>query len=192
MPFLLSRIRGTECGSPAPEYVLDEQITVASDFYSLGCIIYAVHAKGDPPFRNRGNMSTMRSNVGRLEGGGGLRGMENWDQDLRCKSLGLSVPPLLLIRSPLALITNLVTAKTYTRLSAQTLPTHSYFSSLAISTLNFLDRSNFASKTREEKVAFMKGLTTVLDRFSEGMKRRKILPSLLEEVRRPQIFLDLS
>lgn len=67
----------------APEYVLDEQITTASDFYSLGCIIYAVHAKGEPPFRNRGNLSTLRSNVGRLEGGGGLRSMEGWDQDLQ-------------------------------------------------------------------------------------------------------------
>lgn len=81
-----------------------------------------------------------------------------------------------------ALVSSLITARTETRLSAQTLPNHSYFSSLAISTLNFLDRSNFASKSREEKVAFMKGLTTVLGRFSEGMKRRKILPSLLEEV----------
>ncbi|KAG8903440.1 hypothetical protein FRB99_003262, partial [Tulasnella sp. 403] len=115
----------------------------------------------------------MRSNVGRLEGGGGLRGMETWDQDLR------------------ALVTNLVTAKTYTRLSAQTLPSHSYFSSLAISTLNFLDRSNFASKTREEKVAFMKGLTSVLDRFSEGMKRRKILPSLLEEMKDPLLLSSI-
>ena len=29
----------------------------------------------------------------------------------------------------------------------------------------------------------MKGLTAVLDRFSEGLRVRKILPTLLEEVR---------
>ena len=29
----------------------------------------------------------------------------------------------------------------------------------------------------------MKGLTSVLDRFSEGLQRRKILPSLLEEMK---------
>lgn len=29
----------------------------------------------------------------------------------------------------------------------------------------------------------MKGLTGVLDRFTEGLRVRKILPSLLEEVR---------
>ena len=39
-----------------------------------------------------------------------------------------------------------------------------------------------AAKTREEKISFMKGLTGVLGRFSEGLRIRKILPSLLEEV----------
>ena len=29
----------------------------------------------------------------------------------------------------------------------------------------------------------MKGLTTVLDKFSDGLRIRKILPSLVEEVR---------
>jgi len=29
----------------APEYTLHEQIVTASDMYSLGCVIYAVHAK---------------------------------------------------------------------------------------------------------------------------------------------------
>ncbi|KAG8968943.1 hypothetical protein FRC03_005488 [Tulasnella sp. 419] len=157
----------------APEYALDEQISISSDFYSLGCVIYAVHAKGLPPFRNRGNLGTMRSNVGRLEGGGGLRGMESWDQDLQ------------------SLVAGLITPKSFTRLSSQTLPSHSYFSSLAISTLNFLDRSNFASKTREEKIAFMKGLNSVLGRFSEGMKRRKILPSLLEEMKDPLLLSSI-
>lgn len=33
----------------------------------------------------------------------------------------------------------------------------------------------------------MKGLTSVLDRFSEGLRVRKILPSLLEEVGVPSL-----
>ena len=33
----------------------------------------------------------------------------------------------------------------------------------------------------------MKGLTGVLDRFSEGLRVRKILPSLLEEVSVPPL-----
>lgn len=69
-----------------------------------------------------------------------------------------------------------------TRLTSDTLPSHGFFSSTAVSTLNFLDPSTFAPKPREEKSAFMKGLQTVLPKFSEAMKRRKILPSILAEV----------
>jgi serine/threonine protein kinase len=52
-------------GSTAPEYVLDEVLITASDMYSLGCLIYAVHCKGSPPFRNHGNVGGLRDNAGR-------------------------------------------------------------------------------------------------------------------------------
>lgn len=82
------------------------------------------------------------------------------------------------------LLTSLITPTPLTRLTSDTISAHSFFSSVAVSTLNFLDPSTFAPKPREEKIAFMKGLQTVLPRFSEGMRRRKVLPSLLAEVRR--------
>lgn len=82
----------------------------------------------------------------------------------------------------IALLNSLVTRQPKDRPSPTDLPLHPFFSSLPVSTLNFLDRSNFAAKTREEKISFMKGLTSVLDRFTEGLRTRKILPSLLEEV----------
>jgi SCY1-like protein 2 len=82
----------------------------------------------------------------------------------------------------LVLLRSLVTRHYGSRPTPDNLSSHSFFSSLPISTLNFLDRSNFTSKTREEKISFMKGLTSVLDRFSDGLRTRKILPSLLEEV----------
>ena len=80
------------------------------------------------------------------------------------------------------LLRSLINRQYGSRPTPEDLPSHSFFSSLPISTLNFLDRSNFTAKTREEKISFMKGLTSVLDRFSDGLRTRKILPSLLEEV----------
>ena len=77
----------------------------------------------------------------------------------------------------------LITRNPQGRAAPEALPTHAFFSSLPISTLNFLERSTFATKSREEKVSFMKGLQSVLDRFSEGLRIRKILPSLLEEMK---------
>lgn len=62
----------------APEYALDEVLDPASDMYSLGCLIYAVHCEGNPPFKNHGSLSSLRENAGKP-----LPGMERLEQDLR-------------------------------------------------------------------------------------------------------------
>ncbi|KAJ8078461.1 Protein kinase domain-containing protein ppk32 [Marasmius tenuissimus] len=144
----------------APEYALDEVLNTASDLYSLGCIIYAVHCKGSPPFKTHGSLSGLRDDAGRA-----VPGLERLDRDLQ------------------SLLRSMITRHPSGRPTPSTLSSHSFFSSLPISTLNFLDRSTFTAKTREEKISFMKGLTTVLDKFSDGLKTRKILPSLLEEMK---------
>ncbi|KAJ6606557.1 kinase-like domain-containing protein [Mycena vulgaris] len=144
----------------APEYALDEQLVTASDMYSLGCLIYAVHCKGKTPFKNHGSLGGLRENAGRPP-----PDIEALDADLQ------------------VLLRSLITRHPANRPTPTTLPSHPFFSSLPISTLNFLDRSNFTAKTREEKISFMKGLTNVLDKFSEGLRSRKILPSLLEEMK---------
>ncbi|KAF9257777.1 kinase-like protein [Marasmius fiardii PR-910] len=144
----------------APEYALDEVLNTASDLYSLGCVIYAVHCKGSPPFKTHGSLSGLRDNAGRS-----VPGLERLDRDLQ------------------ALLRSLITRHPSGRPTPSILPSQPFFSSLPISTLNFLDRSTFTAKTREEKISFMKGLTTVLDKFSDGLKTRKILPTLLEEMK---------
>lgn len=87
-----------------------------------------------------------------------------------------------------ALLVSLITRQPQSRPNPTMLPTYPFFSSLPVSTLNYLDRSTFASKSREEKSAFMKGLSGVLPNFSDGLRTRKILPSLIEEVILPSIF----
>lgn len=144
--------------------------------YSLGCLIYAVHCKGNPPFKNHGSLGGLRENAGKP-----LQGMERLDQDLRCNDFLLRFVPSL--TSLIALLNSLVTRHYGNRPDPSTLPSLAFFSSLPISTLNFLERSNFATKSREEKISFMKGLVSVLDKFSEGLRTRKILPSLLEEMK---------
>lgn len=73
-------------------------------------------------------------------------------------------------------------------MSLQSLTSHPFFSSLAISTLNFLDPTTFASKPREEKATFLRGLVRVLPNFSERLKKGKILLSLLEEMKDPYLL----
>lgn len=161
---------------------MDENLDTASDLYSLGCLIFAVHCKGDPPFKTHGSLGGLRDAAGRP-----LTGISGLDRDLQ----GMKPIPSLYQAEPqslLAMLNDLITRHPTNRLTSSSLPSHSFFSSLPISTLNFLDRSNFAAKSREEKISFMKGLTSVLDKFSEGLRVRKILPSLLEEVGAPSFL----
>lgn len=165
---------------PAPEYALDSMLTPASDLYSLGGILFAVHMGGKPPFQNRGSMSTLRDNAEgslvRRDWASGSK-WERCSAELRGESR-LHCP--LLITD---LLPRLLTRHPSTRISLASLPSHSFFSSLAINTLNFLDPTAFASKPREEKATFLRGLVRVLPTFSDRLRRGKILPSLLDEVR---------
>jgi serine/threonine protein kinase len=47
----------------APEYALDSQLSPANDLYSLGCVLYAVHFGGKPPYINRGSIQSLRDNA---------------------------------------------------------------------------------------------------------------------------------
>lgn len=52
--------------------------------YSLGCLTYAVHSKGDAPFKNFGNLGSIRDNAGRP-----VPRMDRFDRDLQCPFLFL-------------------------------------------------------------------------------------------------------
>ncbi|WWD18087.1 hypothetical protein CI109_102535 [Kwoniella shandongensis] len=157
----------------APEYALDSTLTPASDLYSLGCLLYAVHMGGKPPFQNRGSMQGLRDNA---EGSLVRREWMSGSKWERCSAELKDLLPRLLTRSP------------SNRISLASLPSHSFFSSLAISTLNFLDPTTFASKPREEKATFLRGLVRVLPSFSERLRKGKVLPSLLEEMKDPYLL----
>lgn len=166
---VLCRVR-----SAAPEYAIDEQVTAASDLYALGCIIYAVHLGGKPPFNNHQSLSSLRGNMDRLSRGeiGNAVAFARLTPDLKgasSSSLAVSVVvPAADLDSPFAttvLLSQLITRSPAGRLSSLTLPSHSFFSNLAISTLLFLDRSNFSSKTKEEKASFLRGLVGVVSPF---------------------------
>jgi SCY1-like protein 2 len=75
----------------APEYAIDEQVTTSSDLYALGCVIYAVHLGGRPPFQNHNSLSTLRQNAERVSRGdiGSSAAMGRLGNDLRGEQLSL-------------------------------------------------------------------------------------------------------
>lgn len=50
----------------------------SSDMYSLGCLVYAVHCKGNTPFKNHGSLGGLRENSSKP-----LPGVERLDTDLQ-------------------------------------------------------------------------------------------------------------
>jgi SCY1-like protein 2 len=140
---------------------------------------------GRPPFPNGASLQSLRDHAeGSLVRKDWMRGSK-WE---RCSGeVKGQLPPIDRSHDLAAnlsdLLPRLLTRHASSRLSLASLPSHPFFSSLAISTLNFLDPTTFASKPREEKATFLRGLVRVLPTFSDRLRRGKVLPSLLEEVR---------
>jgi SCY1-like protein 2 len=112
--------------------------------YSLGCLLHNIHTKTGPPFSNRNSLANARTNMEE----GLSRGMVR-PQWRKLSDEAQSVLSQLLTRYPSA------------RLSAVNFLTHSYFSSLLVSTLNFISRDAFASQSSEAQASFLKGLISV-------------------------------
>lgn len=146
----------------APEDALDEKLGPENDMYSLGCIVYALHNKGAPPFRHRNSIINLRSNADQLTT---TIGSPSWSR------MG---------RDVLDLLANLLTRFPSSRLTAASFQQAGYFNSILVSTLKFMERDNFAGRTKEERVQYLKGLLKILPQFSDRLLRRKVLPAVLE------------
>lgn len=146
----------------APEYALDEKMEPANDMYSLGCIIFAVHSRGDPPFRNRNSLTNVRQNADQLST---VAGSPSWSR------LGNDV---------VGVLSTLLTRFPGSRPSAASFQRSDYFNNILTQTLKFMERDSFAGRTKEERVSFLKGLLKILPQFSDRLLRRKVLPALLE------------
>jgi SCY1-like protein 2 len=146
----------------APEYALDEKREPANDIYSLGCVMFAAHNKGEPPFRNRNSLQNIRQNADNL---GTVASSSTWQR------MG---------RDLINVLSTLLTRYPGARPDASAFQRSEYFNNMLTQTLKFMERDNFAGKTKEERVSFLKGLLRILDQFSDRLLRRKVLPALLE------------
>ncbi|OAD74724.1 hypothetical protein PHYBLDRAFT_111597, partial [Phycomyces blakesleeanus NRRL 1555(-)] len=147
-----------------PEYVLNNEITQANDIFSLGCIAYAVHNKGVSLLQTFNNRRTYERKIQAIE------------------TLDFSkMPPHLQ-----GVIRRLLARQPSQRLTIEEFQKSKYFDNLLVSTMKFME--SFPEKTREEKAQFMKGLSRVLSQFPNRILKRKILPSLIEELKDHQLL----
>ncbi|KAI8327836.1 hypothetical protein BD560DRAFT_417650, partial [Blakeslea trispora] len=147
-----------------PEYVLHHTICQANDMFSLGCLAYAVHNKGVSLLKTFNSFHTYEKQVKQL----GSHSFQSMPRDLQ------------------AVIRLLLRIQPDERMNPTDFQNSSYFDNLLVSTMKFLE--SFPEKTREEKAQFMKGLARVLGQFPERVLKRKILHSLLEELKDHQLL----
>jgi SCY1-like protein 2 len=162
----------------APEFVLDNDISVTNDAFALGCLAYTVHNKGKSLLETFNNLRKYQRMV---EGLSSIT-YENIPYHLQ------EVLRYLIVREPSR------------RMTTVEFQSSKYFDNILVSTMKYLE--SFPEKSKEEKSQFMKGLSRVLGQFPDRVLTRKvksihqddaiftfltpslqILPSLLEELK---------
>ncbi|KAI9287545.1 hypothetical protein BC943DRAFT_194768 [Umbelopsis sp. AD052] len=143
----------------APEFVLDNDIAVTNDAFSLGCLAYTVHNKGKSLFGTFNNMRKYQRCIESLT------------------SLTYNNVPAHLQE----VLRRLIVRQPSMRMTLIEFQSSKYFDNILVSTMKYLE--SFPEKTKEEKSQFMKGLSRVLGQFPDRVLTRKILPSLLEELK---------
>ncbi|KAI9271355.1 hypothetical protein BY458DRAFT_533549 [Sporodiniella umbellata] len=148
----------------APEFVLNNDICQANDMFALGCLAYAVHNKGVSILKTFNSEHSYQKQVESIN----KNPFKNMPAHLR------------------PVLTLLFSLDPNRRMTAKEFQNSKYFDNILVSTIRFLE--GFPEKTKEEKAQFMKGLSKILPQFPERIIKRKILPSLLEELKNSQLL----
>ncbi|KAF2145670.1 uncharacterized protein K452DRAFT_349142 [Aplosporella prunicola CBS 121167] len=158
----------------SPDFVLDNNISVAADIFSLGLLIIALYnSPHRSPLESNQSLSTYK----------------------RIFASSASVPTQsnnFLLSSPLPrqlqyeLLPRLITRRPAQRLNAREFQQAGYFDNILVSTIRFLD--TLPAKTPNEKTQFMRGLPRILNQFPKSVLEKKVLPALLEEMKDKELL----
>ena len=153
----------------SPDFILDSNLNVASDMFSLGLLIIALYnSPHTSPLETNSSITTYRrlftSSSSIPSASNGFLSSRPLPKDLTA-----SVLPRLITRRPAQ------------RMTAKEFQQSAYFDNILISTIRFLDA--LPAKTPNEKSQFMRGLSRVFPSFPKSVLDKKVLPALLEEMK---------
>ncbi|KAG5960728.1 hypothetical protein E4U58_004554 [Claviceps cyperi] len=158
----------------SPDFVMDSNLTSASDMFSLGLLSIALYnSPHKSPLECHGSLSSYKR-------------LFSSSSTVPSSSNGfLSSCPL-----PKELVHHvlprLITRRPAQRMSAREFQQSEYFDNVLVSTIRFLD--SFPAKTSSEKSQFMRGLNKVLPSFPKSVMEKKILPALLDELKDKELL----
>ncbi|CAD6446495.1 b937338e-2401-48db-8310-4222d9557ce4 [Sclerotinia trifoliorum] len=153
----------------SPDFVLDSNLNVAADMFSLGLLIVALYnSPHNSPLESNNSISGYK----RLFTSSST--IPSSSNSFLCKkSLPRDMTGEVLPR--------LITRRPAQRMTAKEFQQSAYFDNILISTIRFLD--SLPAKTPNEKAQFMRGLLRVLPSFPKSVMEKKVLPALLEEMK---------
>ncbi|CCD49499.1 hypothetical protein BofuT4_P100090.1 [Botrytis cinerea T4] len=153
----------------SPDFVLDSNLNVSADMFSLGLLIVALY--------NSPHTSPLESN----------NSVSGYKRLFTSSSTIPSSSNSFLCKKPLPrdmtgeVLPRLITRRPAQRMTAKEFQDSAYFNNILISTIRFLD--SLPAKTPSEKAQFMRGLSRVLPSFPKSVMEKKVLPALLEEMK---------
>ena len=153
----------------SPDFVLDSNLNVGADMFSLGLLIIALYnSPHGSPLQSNSSISSYKR---LFTSSSTIPSSSNNFLSSRPipKDLAGSVLPRLITRRPAQ------------RMTAKEFQQSAYFDNILISTIRFLD--SLPAKTPNEKAQFMRGLSRVLPSFPKSVLDKKVLPALLEEMK---------
>lgn len=153
----------------SPDLVMDGNLTVATDMFSLGLLILALYnSPHRSPLEFNGSQSAYKRAFSSSSS------VPNKTNNFMC-----SQPlPKEVING---VLDRLITRRPAQRLDAREFQQAQYFDNLLVSTMRFLDE--LPAKTPNEKSQFMRGLPRILNQFPKSVLEKKVLPALLEETK---------
>ncbi|OBT53633.1 hypothetical protein VE04_06650 [Pseudogymnoascus sp. 24MN13] len=158
----------------SPDFVLDTNLNVSADMFSLGLLIVALYnSPHESPLHANSSVTTYRR---LFASSGSIPSSSNNYISSRPipRDLTTTVLPRLIARRPAQ------------RMTAREFQQSSYFDNILVSTIRFLDA--LPAKTPTEKAAFMRGLTKVIPSFPKSVLEKKVLLVLLEEMKDKQLL----
>lgn len=144
----------------APEYAMTASCDTASDMFSVGILIYAIHNNGKPVFESLSDWNTFKKNVDELK------------QFRLSKLEGLSD----LVKDHVKMLLNVEPSL---RPDADQISKIPFFEDVGVMTLTYLDL--LVQKDNLQKSQFFKGLPKVVAKLPKRVNLQRVLPSLSKE-----------
>ncbi|KAK7747344.1 Protein kinase domain-containing protein ppk32 [Cytospora paraplurivora] len=153
----------------SPDFVLDSNLNVSADMFSLGLLCIALYSSPHKsPLQCNSSVSAYK------------RFFQSSSTIPTVNNNFLSSRPL-----PRDLLTDvlprLITRRPAQRMTAKEFQETDFFDNILVSTIRFIE--SFPAKTPHEKQSFLRGLNKVLPSFPKSVMEKKLLPALIEETK---------